>query len=60
MFANASILYAAGLRQGDLVSERFVVNRQNSLQQPALEQKKNDHSKSNDYFCAECSHRISV
>lgn len=40
MFANASILYAAGLRKGDLVVERFTVDGQNRLQKPALEQKK--------------------
>jgi hypothetical protein len=40
MFANVAILYAAGLRKGDLVAERFTVDGQNKLQEPALEQKK--------------------
>lgn len=40
MFANVSILYAAGLRKGNLVAERFTVDGQNRLQEPALEQKK--------------------
>lgn len=40
MFVNISILYAAGLRKGDLLTERFVVNGQNIQQQPPLDQKK--------------------
>lgn len=39
MFANAAILYAAGLRKGDLLEERFALNGQNMVQQPVLEQK---------------------
>lgn len=40
MFVHASILYAAGLRKGDLLTERFAVDGQNMLQGPVLEQKK--------------------
>lgn len=39
MFANVALFYAAGLRTGTVSEERFVVDPQNGLQQPALEQK---------------------
>lgn len=38
MFASAALIYAAGVREGNLTESSYLTNAQNVLQQPALEE----------------------